>query len=87
MKKTKVKVFALSTCGWCRKTVGWLKENKIDADVIYTDLIDDEAEKEKVMAQARKHNPLLSFPTVVVDDGKCVITGFDPEKMGEALKK
>ena len=35
-KKKKVKVYALSTCGWCRKTVNWLKENGIKAEVIYT---------------------------------------------------
>ena len=87
MKKKKVKVYALSTCGWCRKTVNWLKENDIKAEIIYTDTIEDEAEKEKVVAQARKHNPLLSFPTVVINDGECVVVGFEPEKIQEALEK
>ena len=87
MKNKKIKVYALSTCGWCRKTVGWLKENNIKAEIIYTDTIEDESEKEKVMAQARKHNPMLSFPTVVINDGECVIVGFDPEKMQTAIKK
>ncbi|HAF95459.1 MAG: hypothetical protein A2X34_09970 [Elusimicrobia bacterium GWC2_51_8] len=87
MRKKKVRVYALSTCGWCRKTVGWLKENNIAAEVIYTDVIEDEAEKEKVVACAKKYNPLLSFPTVVIDNGEHVIIGFAPEKIREALKK
>jgi len=87
MKNKYVKVYALSTCGWCRKTVDWLKENGVKAEIVYTDMIEDEAEKEKIVAQARKHNPRLSFPTVVVNDGECVIVGFEPEKMRSVLIK
>ena len=87
MKTKRVKVYALSTCGWCKKTVAWLKDNGIDAEVVYTDEIADEAQREAVICQAKKHNPLLSFPTVVIDGGKCVVVGFEPEKIQEALNK
>lgn len=85
----KVKVYALSTCGWCRKTTEWLKANKIEAEIIYTDKIEDTAEKEKISAEARAKAGRLTFPTVVVcgADGECVITGYDPAAMEEKLLK
>ena len=87
MKIKNVKVYALSTCGWCRKTVAWLKENGVKSEIIYIDLIENETEKEKIRAQVRKHNPLVSFPTVVINDGEYAIVGYQPEKMREVCKK
>ncbi len=85
----KVKVYALSTCGWCRKTTEWLKQHDIKAEVIYTDKIEDPAEKEKVTAEARAKAGKLTFPTVVICDAsdECVITGYDPAAMEEKLLK
>ena len=78
-----VKLYALSTCGWCRKTKAFLDENEIAYDLVYVDLLDGE-EKDQVLAEVRKWNPRSSFPTVVVDDKESV-AGFKKEQLQEVL--
>jgi glutaredoxin-like protein NrdH len=77
----KVFLYALSTCGWCRKTKRFLDENKIDYDFIDVDLLSS-AEREQVERELAKYNPRRSFPTVVVD-GKDVVVGFDEDRLHE----
>lgn len=78
-----VKLYALSTCGWCRKTKELLDTNGIEYDLVYVDLLDGE-EKEAVLDQVRKWNPRASFPTVVVNESDSV-TGFKEERLRELL--
>ena len=79
----KVMLFALSTCGWCRKTRQFLDDHKVAYDYVYVDLLEGE-EKERVLAEVRKWNPNASFPTVVAD-GKTVVVGFREDRLREAL--
>ena len=78
-----VKLYALSTCGWCKKAKNFLEDNDIAYDVVYVDQLDKE-EKEKVLVEVRKWNPRCSFPTVVVDDKECV-AGFKEARLKEIL--
>ena len=78
-----VKLYALSTCGWCRKTKELLDTNGVEYDLVYVDLLDGE-EKEAVLAQVRKWNPRTSFPTVVVNESESV-AGFKEERLRELL--
>lgn len=82
--KGKVFVYALSTCGWCRKTKAFLNENGIAFSYVDVDL-ETGAEREKVLNEVRKWNPNSSFPTVVLNDATCLV-GFQPDKMKETLK-
>lgn len=77
--KGKVIVYTLSTCGWCKKVKAYLKNHKIAFDYIDVDLLEDD-ERENVLVELRKWNPRTSFPTLVIDDKRC-IAGFDEEKM------
>lgn len=79
----KVMLYALSTCGWCKKARAFLDENGVDYDCVYVDLLKGE-EKEEAMVQVRKWNPRASFPTVVINDKECV-AGFKPERLQEVL--
>jgi glutaredoxin-like protein NrdH len=79
-----VKLYALSTCGWCRKTKNLLDDNDVEYDLVYVDLLDKE-ETEKVLVEVRKWNPRCSFPTVVVDD-KDVVAGFKEARLRELLE-
>jgi glutaredoxin-like protein NrdH len=76
-------LFALSTCGWCRKARNFLDENKLTYRFVYVDLLEGDAQKE-VFQEVVKHNPRKSFPTLVVDKEE-VIFGFNEEKYKEAL--
>jgi glutaredoxin len=75
--KGEVVLFALSTCGWCKKTRMLLEELGIDFKYIYVDLLTGD-ERSEVIKEVQKWNPQLSFPTVVINN-KDVITGFREE--------
>ena len=81
----KIKIYALSTCGWCKRTVEWMDENKVECDTTYVDKLTG-AERESVLDEMKQFNPRQSFPTVVVDDGKSVIIGYKPEVFEKECK-
>ena len=78
-----VKLYALSTCGWCKKAKQLLDDHDVEYDLVYVDLL-DKAEKDEVLVEVRKWNPRASFPTVVVDDKESV-AGFKEERLRELL--
>ena len=81
----KVKLYALSTCGWCRKTKRFLDANNVDYEYEYVDMLSGN-EKTRALAEVEQWNPRRSFPTVVVhnDDTKVVI-GFREDRLREVL--
>lgn len=84
-KSKKIVVYALSTCPWCRKTKNLLNELGMDYYFVDVDLADDE-EKQKLITTVRKWNPASSFPTIVLDDQKCIV-GFKENEIREAVKQ
>ena len=82
----KVKIYALSTCGWCKRTVKWMEDNKVEFEITYVDKLDG-SEREKVLEEMKRFNPKGSFPTVVIDDGRSVVVGYRPEKFEEEIGK
>ena len=83
-KDHKVMIFTLTTCGWCKKTKQLLKDLDVEYEYVDIDTLKGE-EREKVRGELRKHNPRMSAPTVVIDDGKQVIVGYDEAKVREAF--
>ena len=81
--KGKILLYALSTCGWCKKTKELLDDIGVEYSYIYVDLLEGE-EKDNTMDEIRKWNPRSSFPTIVINDEKC-ITGFNEDEIREAL--
>lgn len=81
--KGKLVLFALSTCQWCRKTRLLLEDLKVDYSYIYVDLLEGD-ERSEIIEEVKKYNPQLSFPTLVIDEGKTIV-GFDEEGIREAL--
>ncbi len=77
-------LYALSTCGWCKKTKEFLDDLDVEYNFIYADYLDGD-EKEKIMDEIRKWNPRCSFPTIVINDKK-VIVGFREDELKEALR-
>jgi len=84
MSSQNVKVYALSTCGWCHKTLKWMEDNAVACDTVYVDKLEG-PKKEEIMGEVKKYNPNRSFPTVVIDGGRIVIVGFKPEQFEEEL--
>ncbi len=81
----KVKLYALSTCGWCKRTLEWMKNNNVTCDTVYVDKLEGD-EREKVLEEVSQYNPKKSFPTVVVGDGRSVIVGYKPEQLEQEIK-
>jgi glutaredoxin-like protein NrdH len=77
-------LYALSTCIWCRRTRQLLEREGVAFDCIYVDLLKGQ-EREEVIAQVRHWSPSVSFPTIVVDDTRCVV-GYRPEEIKEMLE-
>jgi glutaredoxin len=83
-KNHKVMIYTLSTCGWCKKMKALLKSLDVEYEFVDIDLLYGE-EMEKVRGELKKYNSRASCPTLVVDDGKEVIIGFDEEKVRRCL--
>ena len=79
----KVKLYAISTCGWCKKTKRFLDEHGVEYDFDDVDLLEEE-DKELAREEVGRHNPRRSYPTIIIDDEE-VIVGFDADKLKEAL--
>jgi len=75
--------YGLSTCIWCRRTRQFLEDNDVAFEVVYVDLLQG-AEREAAVEQVRRWNPSVSFPTLVIDNQRCII-GYRPEEIQEAL--
>ena len=84
-KKTKrIVIYALSTCPWCRKTKNLL--NELGVDYYFTDVdLASDVEKQTLLDTVRKWNPASSFPTIVIDDKKCIV-GFKEDEIREAIQ-
>jgi len=79
----KPKVYALSTCPYCKRTKRFLDDHKIAYDCIEVDLLDDD-KQDKVLDELEKLTGRRSFPVVVV--GKEIIVGHDEAKLRKVLK-
>jgi glutaredoxin-like protein NrdH len=82
--KGKLMLYALSTCGWCKKTRALIEEMGVEYDYVYVDQLEGE-EQEDAVAQMGKYNPATNFPTLVIDSGKAII-GFKEDDIRKALK-
>ena len=81
--KGKIQLYGLSTCIWCKKTKELLDEIGCEYEYIFIDLL-DEKNRQNALKEVKKWNPRSSFPTVVINNKKCII-GFKEEEIKEAL--
>ena len=81
--KGNIMLYALSTCVWCKKTKALLDDLEVEYSYIYVDLL-DEKDREKTEKEIRKWNPRCSFPTIVINEEKCIV-GFSEDEISEAL--
>ncbi len=79
-----VKVFALSTCPWCKMVKQFLDEKGVKYDVLDVDKLSGDEQKQAV-SEVEKLTGKRSFPVTVIDDK--VVQGYKPEDILEALGK
>lgn len=80
----KIKIYALSTCIWCKKTIEYFNKKNIKFEHIYVDLL-DQPEKTKVMKELESLNPKANYPTISIGDK--VIVGYKVKDFEEELDK
>ena len=80
--KGEVMLYALSTCGWCKKTKRLLNELGIEYHYVDIDLVTGE-QQENVLDEVKGWNPRGTFPTLVIND-ECIV-GYKEEKIKEVL--
>lgn len=82
--KGSIRLFALSTCVWCRKTKRLLDSLAVAYDYVYTDLLSSN-ERNEVLDEVEKWNPRVSFPTMVINNEKAIV-GFKENQIREAIE-
>ena len=82
--KGEIFIYALSTCIWCRKAKQFFDDNKIAYSFVFMDKLEGE-EKDVMKKQHKDWNPSCSYPTIVINNGSCVV-GFDEEAIRKELK-
>ena len=80
-----IKVYALSTCPWCKKTKQLLNDLGVEYHFVDVDLLSDD-DREKAIRLVKKWNPSASFPTIVINESKCIV-GFKEVEIKAALKE
>ena len=83
-KVADIKIYALSTCPWCKKTKALLDSLGVEYFFEDVDLLTGN-ERDNVVQIVKKWNPNMSFPTTVINDAKCIV-GFKEDEIKEALK-
>lgn len=78
-----VKVFALSTCPYCRMTRAYLDENDVEYEVVEVDLLTG-TERDEAIAEVKGLSGGTSFPVILVDED--IIVGFNKKRMKELLE-
>jgi glutaredoxin len=68
-------VFALSTCGFCRRGLNFLRENDVKFKYVYIDKIDYEIKSKLKKDLQEKFNKRIAFPFLVCNDDKACV-GF-----------
>lgn len=81
--KGKVVLYALSTCVWCKRTKKLLGDLGVNYSYVFVDQLDRET-RDKVDEEVRRWNPRCSFPTLVINDDKCIV-GYQEDDIREAL--
>ena len=77
-------MYAISTCGWCKRAKRVLSENEIEYEYIDIDLASQE-DKETIRKDIQKRGGILAYPTVIIDD-QTLLTGPSPDKLRQVLE-
>ena len=77
--KGRVMLYALSTCGWCKKTKDLLEQLDVAFDYLDVDRLSGK-DQAQIIEEVKKWNPSCSFPSLVIDDSQCIV-GFKEEQI------
>ena len=79
-----IRVFALSTCVWCNKTMQFLDNNNVAYSYVYVDKLSDE-DVELCLQEQLKYAEEESYPLVAIGEKDCII-GYDKSELKKLIK-
>lgn len=79
-----IMLYTLSTCVHCKNTKQFLSEHSVPFECTDVDMLLGD-ERNTAIAQVKKWNPSVSFPTMVVNGGDVVIVGFNKDEISKAV--
>ncbi len=79
-------VYALSTCGFCKKGINFLREKNFKFRYIYVDMMGQDIRMRTKKELSDKYNERIGFPFVVINDGEKILVGFKEEKWKDTFK-
>jgi len=82
--KHKVLVYAISTCGWCKRAKKFLNDNNIEYEYVDVDICSWE-DRNIIRQDIQSLGGLLAHPTIIIDN-KTLLTGASPDKLREVLE-
>ena len=82
--KHKVLLYAISTCGWCKRAKQFLKDNDVEYEYVDVDNCSWE-DKQNIMQDIRSRGGMLAYPTLIIDN-KMLLTGAPQDKLKEVLE-
>jgi glutaredoxin len=77
-------LYALSTCGFCKKAINFLSEQDIAFRYIYLDKINPMVKRTVKSELKQQYESLPVFPILVIDNERAV-SGFSEEKWKDIL--
>lgn len=81
-QRSRIMLYALSTCAWCKKTKRLLNQLGVPYEFVDVDLLDPDEER-AVQRTLDRLNPEGGYPVIVI--GNEVISGFDESRIREAI--
>lgn len=79
----KVFLYTLSTCGWCKKTKQFLKDNDVEYEYMDIDTCTPE-ERAEAIKDLKARRASIGFPVAIID-GETLINGYKPDEYKEKL--
>jgi len=79
LNKGEIKVFALSTCAFCKKALTFLRDNSICFSYVYIDEFDFDKKSRIKSDLKEKYKKDIGFPFLIIN-GTDVIIGFTEDE-------
>ena len=79
-----VTIFALSTCGFCKACLRFLRENSVSFKYVYYDLLDPDLKDAVKKELTEKYKERIMFPFVIIDEDHIVV-GFKDAELKKIL--
>ncbi|RLI65493.1 MAG: glutaredoxin [Promethearchaeia archaeon] len=80
-----ITVYALSTCGFCRRGLQFLRDRQVKFRYVYVDKIPYEVKNDLKVKLQEKFQRRVAFPFVVINDERALV-GFVQREWEEIIK-